>query len=171
MPRKKPEKKAKGRRADRDGQISVEGAGYRARTVVGYDLKTGRPKKKSRKVATRDEACEAIRQMQALYAAGKLAPAVNRTLEGYLQRWLEHVVRPNRSAATYLQYEWIVQTHILPHLGTRWVDADAKQMARNVSSAEESKQIVEKLKKLPKFSAVFFTEGSRPTRIDLDPPS
>ena len=50
-------------------------------------------------------------------------------------------------------------------------DADARAMARNVAPSEQERRIADRLKNLPKFEALFFTEGQRqPALLRLEPP-
>ncbi|MFQ3587236.1 MAG: hypothetical protein SNJ76_06185, partial [Fimbriimonadaceae bacterium] len=61
---------------------------------------------------------------------------------------------------------------IANYLVLRVTDADAKAMARNVSPTEQEKQIIDKLKNLSKFSALFFAaELRKPTLVSLASPA
>jgi DNA helicase HerA-like ATPase len=60
---------------------------------------------------------------------------------------------------------------IANYLVLRVTDADARAMARNVAPSDQERRIADRLKNLPKFEALFFTEGQRqPTLLRLEPP-
>jgi DNA phosphorothioation-dependent restriction protein DptH len=57
------------------------------------------------------------------------------------------------------------------YLVLRVTDADARAMARNVAPSEQERRIADQLKNLPKFEAMFFTDGQRqPALLRLESP-
>lgn len=50
---------------------------------------------------------------------------------------------------------------IANYLVLRVTDADARAMARNIAPSEQERRIIDRLKNLPKFEALFFAEGQR----------
>jgi len=60
---------------------------------------------------------------------------------------------------------------IANYLVLRVTDQDARAMARNVAPSDQERRIADRLKNLPKFEALFFTEGQRqPQPIRLAEP-
>jgi DNA helicase HerA-like ATPase len=55
------------------------------------------------------------------------------------------------------------------YLVLRVTEADAKALVRNVSSADQEKSLIDKIKGLEKFKAMFFCEGRpKPTILKLN---
>jgi integrase len=40
----------------------------------------------------------------------------------YLDRWVEDVIKPNRADATYRQYRWLIDSHLIPHVGKKRIE-------------------------------------------------
>ena len=58
---------------------------------------------------------------------------------------------------------------IANYLVLRVTEADAKALVRNVSSADQEKSLIDKIKGLEKFKAMFFCEGRpKPTILKLN---
>jgi DNA helicase HerA-like ATPase len=53
------------------------------------------------------------------------------------------------------------------YLVLRVTDQDAKALAKNVAPSNSARQIADELKQLPKHEAIFFQEGSKPSRTRL----
>lgn len=57
---------------------------------------------------------------------------------------------------------------IANYLVLRVTDADARAMARNVASSDQERRVADRFKNLPKFEALFFSEGQRvPAQVKL----
>lgn len=50
-------------------------------------------------------------------------PRTRQTVGGYLDYWLEHVVKPETRGTTFVGYETMVRRHIKPALGHKYLDA------------------------------------------------
>ncbi|GAB2752703.1 site-specific integrase [Terrabacter koreensis] len=68
---------------------------------------------------TRTEAKEKLEKLLREVDAGVRVSVENWNVEGYLQYWLEIVVKPNRAPKTYQGYELAVRRHIAPRLGKK----------------------------------------------------
>ena len=59
---------------------------------------------------------------------------------------------------------------IANYLVLRLTDADAKALARNVSSSDQERSVVDRLKQIDRFRALYFSEGQkRPAYVALQP--
>lgn len=60
-------------------------------------------------------------------------------VKGYLEYWLETVVKPNRAPKTYQGYELVVRLHIVPRIGTKKLRAltvrDVRLMCQHLAAA------------------------------------
>jgi integrase len=48
---------------------------------------------------------------------GRTITSDRQTLALFLTDWLENTVKPKNKQLTYRSYEWIIRTHLIPHLG------------------------------------------------------
>ncbi|MBX7131084.1 MAG: site-specific integrase [Fimbriimonadaceae bacterium] len=113
---------SRGRRANGDGWVYKDGNSYRVKVAAGVDPVSGKIRYRSARAKSHAEALDVLRRLQSEKLTGKLMPSANRTLGGYLEGWLERNVKPNRAPNTYRQYAWIVNSHVIPHLGKRDMD-------------------------------------------------
>ena len=59
---------------------------------------------------------------------------------------------------------------IANYLVLRLTDADARSLVRNVSSSQRERALIDKIKQMDKFKALYFCEGkSRPYPVSLSP--
>jgi integrase len=68
---------------------------------------------------TRAQAREKLTALQREVDRGVTIPAENWSVEGYLNHWLETVVKPNRMPKTHQGYEMAVRRHIIPVIGRK----------------------------------------------------
>jgi integrase len=85
---------------------------------------------------TRAEAREKLTALQRDLDRGVRVSEENWTVQDYLTRWLEEVVRPQRAPKTYQGYELVVRRHIAPTLGRRRLRglsvSDVRQLIRTL---------------------------------------
>ena len=59
---------------------------------------------------------------------------------------------------------------IANYLVLRLTEADAKSLVRNVASSQRERMLIDKIKQMPRFKALYFREGkSKPYPVDLSP--
>lgn len=111
---------AKSKKRDNNtGSIYKDGDAYRVAVLIGYDPATGKPIYKKRRVKSHADAVAALDQIKRDSHSGQVVISKGQTLGSYLFQWLKVKVQPLRSASTFSQYTWLVQTHIVPHLGKK----------------------------------------------------
>jgi integrase len=120
MPRKKT---ATGRRDNRTGAIYKDGKGYRVQIQTNIDPADGKPILKKARAKDHDEAVEKLARLQALYRTRTLAAPSDMTLAKYVEEWLEENVKPTKALKTYEQRKWVLETHVIPTLGKKKLDA------------------------------------------------
>ena len=101
-----------------------EGSVYRAKDgrwvgATYAETNTGGRKRVVVYGRSRAEARQKLADLQKELDVGLRVPVENWNLQGYLEHWLETVVRPNRAPKTYQGYELVVRRHIGPRLGRR----------------------------------------------------
>lgn len=87
-----------------------------ARMVVGYDAK-GTRKRRAVYGKTKTEVQKKLLVLQSSASAGTLAEPRRMRLAEYLKHWLEDVARPSIRASTYVRYDSLIRTHIVPLIG------------------------------------------------------
>jgi integrase len=83
-----------------------------------------------RRTAT-EVSVEVDRLLERVRRGGGAPPAKIQTVADWLRHWLEHIVRPNRSANTWRAYRSLIVTHVEPAIGHRRLDG-----SRNVLEPE-----------------------------------
>jgi integrase len=68
---------------------------------------------------TRAEVREKMTALQRDMDRGVRLPEEKWTVGGYLEHWLENVVRPNKAPKTHQGYELVIRRHIVPVLGRK----------------------------------------------------
>lgn len=101
-----------------------EGSVYRTkdgrwRGATFAETNTGGRKRVAVTGRTRAEARQKLTDLQKELDAGVRVSVENWTVKGYLDHWLDTVVKPNRAAKTYQGYELVVRLHIGPRIGTK----------------------------------------------------
>ena len=105
------------RRGDREGSIFKRTDGRWCAQVSLGSTTGGAPRRKSVYGKTRSEVSEALKRILRDQQLG-MQPLVERqTVAAFLADWLENNVKPRNKQLTYRSYEWIVRTHLVPHLG------------------------------------------------------
>jgi len=120
-------KKTQGRRPNGDGWVYQDGSQWRYKIAVGVDPASGRERYRGGRANSHAEATEKLRNLQVELRAGRLVPTSKGSLGKFLDEWVENAIKPNRADATYRQYRWIVDAHIVPHLGKKQIDAVRRQ--------------------------------------------
>ena len=111
-----PRKTASGRRTKGEGSVfRAKDGSYLAQIIVGYS-DDGRPKRITRSAKTKTEALAKLQELQLQQKTGHLTMQSGITLKQYTVRWLE-VKKPLLKAKTFMDYQQIVTTRILPRLG------------------------------------------------------
>ena len=105
------------KRGQNEGGIYQRDDGtWEAKVSLGYDGSGKRIRKSlygSSRVDVRGKLEKALQDQ----AAGIALDAGKETLEHFLNRWLDDVVKPHRAPKTYEQYEYLCRVHIAPALG------------------------------------------------------
>ncbi len=115
-------KKSQARRANGDGWIYQDGNQWRFKLAVGIDPATGKTRFRGGRASSHAEATESLRKLQADRLAGRVAATTKQTLGKYLEEWVENTIKPNHAASTYRQYRWIIDLHLVPHLGKKRIE-------------------------------------------------
>lgn len=115
-------KNSQKRRANRDGWVFQDGDSWRFKLAVGSDPVSGKVQYKGGRAKSHAEATERLRKLQAEFLTGRLAAPSKGTLGKYLDRWVEDVIKPNRADSTYRQYRWLIDYHLVPHVGKKRVE-------------------------------------------------
>lgn len=110
------------RRANGDGWVFQDGDSWRFKLAVGSDPVTGKVQYKGGRAKSHAEATEKLRKLQSEFLTGRLAGPSKGTLGKYLDRWVEDVVKPNRADSTYRQYRWLIDYHLVPHVGKKRIE-------------------------------------------------
>jgi integrase len=111
----------KKRRAGGDGSIYQDKDGrWRASIDLGYI--NGRRRRKQLSGKTRAEVVTKMRVARKEQESGRDLALASQTVGGYLARWLNTVVEPNRKESTAASYRQLNRLYIEPKLGTLRLD-------------------------------------------------
>lgn len=110
------------RRANGDGWVYQDGSQWRFKLAVGVDPVTGKVQYRGGRAASHAQATEKLRKLQAELLSGRLAARTKGSLGQYLDSWVENAVKPNRADSTYRQYRWLIDYHLIPHVGKKRVE-------------------------------------------------
>lgn len=111
-----------GRRANGDGWVYKDGSQWRVKVPVATDPVTGKVRYRGGRFATHKEALDGLRRLQMEARNGVLKPVSQRNFGTFLEDWLETFIRSRKAPTTYRQYRWLVDQHILPHLGSKRIE-------------------------------------------------
>jgi len=84
---------------------------------VNLGWQDGKRKRKSVYGATRKQVSEELTKLLHDHQRGLPIPTGRLTVEQFLERWLEDVVRPSKQPGTYGNYRTTVERHLVPSLG------------------------------------------------------
>lgn len=115
-------KNTSSRRANGDGWVYQDGPQWRFKLAVGVDPVTGKVQYRGGRAASHAEATEKLRKLQAELLAGRVAAPTKGTLRKYLDEWVENTIKPNRADSTYRQYRWLIDQHLIPHIGKKRIE-------------------------------------------------
>lgn len=115
-------KQSQKRRANGDGWVYQDGSQWRFKLAVGVDPVTGKVQYRGGRASSHAEATEKLRKLQAEFLAGRVAAPTKGTLGKFLDEWVENVIKPNRADATYRQYRWLIDQHLIPHVGKKRIE-------------------------------------------------
>lgn len=110
------------RRANGDGWVYQDGSQWRFKLAVGTDPVSGKTQYKGGRAASHAEATDKLRKLSSEFMAGRLTAPTKGTLGKYLDEWVESAIKPNRANATYRQYRWLIDQHLIPHLGKKRIE-------------------------------------------------
>lgn len=110
------------RRSNGDGWVYQDGPQWRFKLAVGVDPVTGKLQYRGGRAASHAEATEKLRKLHAELLAGRVAAPTKGTLGKYLDEWVENTIKPNRADSTYRQYRWLIDQHLIPHLGKKKIE-------------------------------------------------
>lgn len=142
-------KKQRARRPNGDGWVYQDGSQWRYRIAVGVDPVTGRERYRGGRASSHAEATEKLRVLQVELRAGRLVPTSKGSLGRFLDDWVENAIKPNRADATYRQYRWIIDDHIVPHLGKKQIDAVRRQDIQRLVAVKAAQTVQPRAKKGP----------------------
>src|SRR5215813_12305748 len=99
------------RRANGEGSIYQRAGrgGYAAISING--------RRKVLRAETRKEAGAKLADAQVAARGGTLPIGKSPTVEAYLERWLQEVIKPRRAAWTWRGYRAAVRSHVVPTIG------------------------------------------------------
>ncbi|MBV6457217.1 MAG: Tyrosine recombinase XerC [Fimbriimonadaceae bacterium] len=110
------------RRANGDGWVYQDGSQWRFKLAVAVDPVTGKVQYRGGRAASHAEATEKLRRLQAELLGGRLSAPSKGALAKFLDQWVENAIKPNRTHATYRQYRWLIDQHLVPHLGKKRIE-------------------------------------------------
>jgi integrase len=110
------------RRANGDGWVYQDGLQWRFKLAVAVDPVTGKVQYRGGRAASHAEATAKLRKLQSELLAGRVAAPTKGTLGKFLYQWVENVIKPNRADATYRQYRWLIDQHLIPHIGKKRIE-------------------------------------------------
>ncbi|NLX92159.1 MAG: site-specific integrase [Firmicutes bacterium] len=107
------------RRGNGEGSITKRKSDgrWQGYVTVGYDVETGKPKKKYFYGKTRKEVQELVNEALGKVQAGTYREPSKLTMAEWLTTWLNDYMRPSLRPTTWENYEIQVRRHILPALG------------------------------------------------------
>ncbi len=95
---------------------------WEGRFMAGHDPKTGKPISKyvvQRKGETKKDVERRLRKAISDYESGKAKAPAKDTVASFSKEWLEEYVRPNLKPNTYKDYNYRLESEILPYLGKK----------------------------------------------------
>lgn len=105
------------RRGRNEGSIFQRKDGtWTASVSLGYD-EHGKRRRRTVYGASKQEVQDKLRAEQDRANRGSLPDADKLTVQDFLERWLEHTIKPNVAPTTHGRYEQHVRLHLVPHLG------------------------------------------------------
>lgn len=107
------------RRGNGEGSITKRKSDgrWQGYVTVGYDVETGKPKKKYFYGKTRKEVQEQVNKTLGNVQAGTYREPSKLTMAEWLTSWLNDYMRPSLRPTTWESYKTQVDKHILPALG------------------------------------------------------
>ncbi len=113
----KPKRTAK-RRGRGQGAVFLRGDGRWAASITIGHAATGKRIRRTVYGSTSAEVQEKLSELHSQRRAGRLTAATRQTVGAYLVSWLASVEPPSVRATTHLCYKCIIDTHIVPRIGT-----------------------------------------------------
>ncbi|MCG7320806.1 tyrosine-type recombinase/integrase [Arsenicicoccus bolidensis] len=107
------------RRVNGEGSIYKTADGYRA--YVWVTTPQGRRVRRYVRGKTREEVREKQAGLELKARRGPVAPS-SPSVEAYVRKWLDEVVRPNLVRHTYAAYEGAARLYVIPGLGRKRID-------------------------------------------------
>jgi integrase len=106
------------RRGNGEGSITKRKDGkWQGSVLIGYDLETGRPKRKYFYGRTRKEVQEKINEVALKVQAGTYREPSKLTVAEWFTTWLNDYMKPSLRPTTWESYKYQVNGHIIPALG------------------------------------------------------
>jgi integrase len=106
------------RRGNGEGSITKRKDGkWQGSILIGYDLETGRPKRKYFYGRTRKEVQEKINEVALKVQAGTYREPSKLTVAEWFTTWLNDYMKPSLRPTTWESYKYQVNGHIIPALG------------------------------------------------------
>ena len=134
------------RRSNGDGWVYQDGSQWRFKLAVGVDAVTGKVQYKGGRAASHAEATEKLRKLNAELLAGRVAAPTKGTLGKFLDSWVENAIKPNRAESTYRQYRWLIDYHIIPHLGKKRIEDVRRPDVQRLITLKASQTVQERSK-------------------------
>ena len=106
------------RRGNGEGSITKRKDGkWQGSVLIGYNLETGRPKRKYFYGRTRKEVQEKINEVALKVQAGTYREPSKLTVAEWFTTWLNDYMKPSLRPTTWESYKYQVNGHIIPALG------------------------------------------------------
>lgn len=133
----------KAKRDDGTGSLYPDGAGYRVQVMLE---RNGKRRPIKRRAKTHEEAVRILNQLIAESHNGTLSMPLEDSFGVFMQSWLEVWIRPNRSEATFEQYQWIINNHVLPTLGRRRLNQLTSDELQRLLNAKARQPVMSRTK-------------------------
>lgn len=140
-------KQSQKRRANGDGWVYQDGSQWRFKLAVGVDPVTGKVQYRGGRASSHAEATEKLRKLLSEFLAGRVAAPTKGTLGKFLDEWVENVIKPNRADATYRQYRWLIDQHLIPHIGKKRIEDLRRPDVQRLISLKASQKVQSRSKK------------------------
>jgi integrase len=109
------------RRSSGEGSVFQRQDG-RWSAIIDLGYVNGKRKRKTIYGKTKKEVTDKLRQLQQEQAQGKDVGAERRTVQQFLEHWLEKIARRRTRPLTSRRYEELIRLHIVPHIGRVQLD-------------------------------------------------
>jgi integrase len=121
---------AKRRRGNGEGSIFQRESDGLWCTTVDLGIVNGKRKRKTIYGKTRKEVADKLKRLLHEREQGINIAPERQTVQQFLERWLEQVIKPHRRARTYESYAQLTRLYLVPHIGGRQLSALTPEQAQ-----------------------------------------